>query len=153
MKRTMKSGHRLLAIFALAMTGASIALAQVQQPPAPEATAASVGTGELVIFNASGKTLFPSNQKVTDNGKPLASLARATYVKLTVAAGPHLLRPDPFLWKQEVRLTVEPGTTHYIVIAYKPERSWALPAAGAPLILREISESEATPLLAEMKPQ
>lgn len=68
-------------------------------------------------------------------------------------AGAQLLRPDPYLWKQEVRLTVEPGTTHYVVVAYKPERSWALPGAGAPLILKEIPEAEAAPLLQEMKMQ
>ena len=153
MKRAVKSCLGLLAIVALAMTAAPIVLAQVPEPPPSEATNAPIGTGELVIFNDSGWTLIPSNQKVTDNGKALASLARATYVKVIVPAGPHLLRPDPFLWKQEVRLTIEPGTTHYIVIAYKPERSWALPAAGAPLVLREISESEAAPLLAAMKAQ
>jgi hypothetical protein len=108
---------------------------------------------ELVIFNDSGSTLIPSNQKVTDNGKVLGSVARQTYVKVVVAAGAHLLRPDPFLWKQEVRLTVEPGTTRYIVVAYMPERSWVLPAADAPLILKEITESEAAPLLRETKAQ
>ncbi len=115
--------------------------------------AGAAGTGEITIFNDSGKTLIPSNQKVTDNGKAFASLARQTYVKVAVPAGAHLLRPDPFLWKQEVRLTVEPGSTHYVVVAYKPERSWALPAAGAPLMLKEISEAEAAPLLREMKAQ
>jgi hypothetical protein len=147
----LKSGIRWLVIFVMAMAAATIALAQVQAPPAAEVTNASVGTGQLVIFNDSGKTLIPSNQKVTDNGKPIASLARQTYVKVAVPAGVHLLRPDPYLWKQQVRLDVEPGTTHYIVVAYKPERSWALPAAGAPLLLQEISEAEAAPLLSDMK--
>ncbi len=118
----------------------------------PAASAAS-GTAELFIFNDSGRTLIPGNQKVTDNGRPLTSLARMTYVRLIVPAGPHLLRPDPFLWKQEVQMTIEPGSKRYVVIAYKPSRSWAYPARGAPLVLREISVPEAEPLLREMKLQ
>jgi hypothetical protein len=147
----MNSSRTLFTLLMLVWAVAPIANAQEQTAPGPNATQPPAGTAELVIFNDSGKTLVPSDQKVTDNGKRLASLARQTYVKVAVAAGAHLLRPDPYLWKQEVRLTVEPGTTHYLVIAYKPERSWALPAAGAPLILKEISEAEAAPLLREMK--
>jgi hypothetical protein len=63
------------------------------------------------------------------------------------------LRPEPFLWKQEVRLEVAPGSRHYVVVAYKPERSWAMPFAGTPLILRELSEADALPLILEMKAQ
>jgi len=143
----MKSGRGLFMLLVLALAVASPVPAQEQVTPAP------AGTGEIIIFNDSGKTLIPSNQKVTDNGKACASLARQTYVKVTVPAGAHRLRPDPYLWKQEVDLAVEPGTTHYVVVAYKPERSWALPAAGAPLILKEISEAEAALLLREMKAQ
>ena len=143
----MKSGRRWFVLLMLATAVAPCGLAQV--PGAP----VQAGTGEIIIFNDSGKTLIPSNQKVTDHGKAFASLARQTYVKVAVPAGAHVLRPDPFLWKQEVRFTVEPGTTHYVVVAYKPERSWALPAAGAPLLLKEISEAEAAPLLREMKAQ
>jgi len=141
----MKSGRGLFMLLVLAPAVASLAPAQEQGTPAP------AGTGEIIIFSDSGKTLIPSNQKVTDNGKAFASLARQTYVKVAVPAGAHRLRPDPYLWKQEVALTVEPGTTHYVVVAYKPERSWALPAAGAPLILKELSEVEAAPRLREMK--
>jgi len=126
-----------------------------QQPvsPASEATNAPADTAELFIFNDSGRTLIPGKQKVTDNGRTVASLARQTYVKVVIPAGPHLLRPDPFLWKQEISLSVDPGSKRYIVVAYKPERSWAAPVAGPPLILREISEAEAAPLLREMTPQ
>jgi hypothetical protein len=147
----MNSSRTFFTFLMLVWTAAPIANAQEQAAPASNSMQPPAGTTELVIFNDSGKTLIPSDQKVTDNGKLVASLARQTYVKVAVAAGAHLLRPDPYLWKQEVRLTVEPGTTHYLVIAYKPERSWVLPAAGAPLILKEISESEAAPLLREMK--
>ena len=130
-------------------------LADAQAQPVLDAASASAAseTGDLYIFNDSGRTLIPSNQVVTDNGKQVASLARQTYVKLVLPAGPHLLRPDPFLWKQEVSLSVSAGSRHYVVIAYKPERSWAMPFSGPPLMLREISEQEAAPLLREMKPQ
>lgn len=147
----MNSSRTRFTLLMLVWAVASIGFAQEQVAPVSNATQPPAGMANLVIFNDSGKTLIPSNQKITDNGKPLASLARQTYVTVAVTAGAHLLRPDPYLWKQEVRLTVEPGTTHYLVIAYKPERSWALPAAGAPLILKEISESEAAPLRREMK--
>lgn len=113
----------------------------------------SAAAGELYLFNDSGRTLIPSNQVVTDNGRVLASLARQTYVRLPLAPGEHLLRPDPYLWKQEVRLQVTPGSTHYVVVAYKPERSWALPLAGPPLLLHQLNQHQAEPLLREMKAQ
>jgi hypothetical protein len=147
----MKSSRSLIVVLAMLAAVAGPAIGQEPAPAMPAVSEAAPGTGELVIFNDSGRTLIPSNQKVTDNGKPLASLARQTYMKLVIPAGPHLLRPDPFLWKQEVRINVEPGSTHYVVVAYKPERSWALPAAGAPLLLQEITAADAEPLLREMK--
>jgi hypothetical protein len=147
----LKSSRSLIVVLAMLAAVAGSAIGQEPAPAMPVVSDAASGTGELVIFNDSGRTLIPGNQKVTDDGKPLASLARQTYVRLVIPAGPHLLRPDPFLWKQEVRIVVEPGSTHYVVVAYKPERSWALPAAGAPLLLQEITAAEAEPLLREMK--
>jgi hypothetical protein len=110
-------------------------------------------TSVLYVLNDSGRTLFPSNQVVTDNDKEIVSLARQTYARLTIAPGQHVLRPEPYLWKQEVRLSVEPGATYFVVVAYKPERSWALPLAGPPLLLHELTEQEASPLLKDMKAQ
>lgn len=109
------------------------------------------GMSALYLFNDSGWTLIPGNQDVTDNGKPIASLPRQTYTSIIITPGPHLLRPDPFLWKQEVSLHAEPGANYYIVIGYKPERSWALPLAGAPLLMKRLSEEEAKQLMKEMK--
>jgi hypothetical protein len=108
---------------------------------------------ELYVFNDSGWTLIPSNQEVTDNGKPLASLPRQTYVRLVITPGRHVLRPEPFLWKQEVMLNAESGARYYVVIGYKPERSWAWPLAGPPLLMKRLSEDEARSLMTEMKPQ
>jgi hypothetical protein len=125
--------------------------AAAQEPSA--AASAPSAAGELYLFNDSGRTLISSNQIVTDNGKVLASLPRQTYVRLPLSPGEHLLRPDPYLWKQEVRLQVTPGSTHYVVVAYKPERSWALPLAGPPLLLHQLTQQEAEPLLKEMKAQ
>jgi hypothetical protein len=63
------------------------------------------------------------------------------------------LKPDPPLWKQQILLNVVPGNHYFVVIAYKPERSWAAPLSGAPLVLHEITQEQAAPLLAEMKLQ
>ena len=119
---------------------------------APE-TASEVEAGLLFVFNDSGPTLIPSNQVVTDNGTKLASLPRRTYAKVRLAPGAHLLKTDPPLWKQQVLLNVVAGKRYFVVVAYKPERSWATPLAGVPLVLHEITEEQAAPLLAEMKLQ
>lgn len=87
------------------------------------------------------------------NGKPIASLPRQTYVRLFITPGSHVLRPEPFLWNQEVALNAESGAKYYVVVGYKPERSWARPLAGPPLIMKQLSEEEARPLTREMKPQ
>lgn len=105
---------------------------------------------EVVVLNDSGATVIPGRQQLTDNGKPLASLPRRTYARLPIAPGPHVLRPDPFLWKQEVILDAQAGAKYYVVIAYKPQRSWAAPLAGSPLVLKAISESEALSVIREM---
>ena len=126
-----------------------------QEPAAPAAPPASAPeeAGEVFLFNDSGPTLIAGNQNVTANGKRVASLPRKTWARLVFPPGPVLLRTDPFLWKQEVALTVRAGSKHYVVVAYRPERSWAAPFGGAPLLLREIGEAEATPLFGEMKAQ
>ena len=158
----MKNRRSWLTIIVGALAAAATAPASLAQPSAPEpaaaapepaASAAPASTGTLVIFNASGPTLIPGNQVVTDNGARLVSLPRRTYAQVQLAPGAHLLKPDPPLWKQQVLLQVEPGQRYYVVVAYKPERSWAAPFAGAPLILQQITEEQAAPLLAEMKPQ
>jgi len=131
-------------------------LAQPPEPAPPTTPAAGVAptqAAELYVFNDSGRTLVASNQVVTDNGRKIASLPRQTYVKLYVAPGAHLLKPDPPLWKQQVSLTVAAGGRYFVVVAYKPERSWAAPLAGTPLILHELTEEQAAPLLREMKAQ
>jgi hypothetical protein len=141
------SGHRLLRL--LAFIACVAPLATAAQPAPPD----DAGKAELVVINDSGPTLIPSDQKVTDNGKPLASLPRQTYARLRIAPGPHQLRPEPFLWKQEVSLDAKGGEAYYVVVAYKPERSWAAPFAGAPLLLKQLSAAEAEALLATMKPR
>jgi hypothetical protein len=108
---------------------------------------------DLYVFNDSGPTLIPSNQVVTDNGAKLVSLSRQAYAKLQLEPGPHLLKPDPPLWKQQVLLNAVAGKSYFVVVAYKPVRSWAFPLGGAPLILHEITQEQAAPLLKEMKAQ
>jgi len=151
--------RRFLISIAGVLTAAALApscLAQGQGPDtvasAPE-TSPETEAGLLYVFNDSGPTLIPSNQVVTDNGTTLASLPRRTYARFRLSPGPHLLKPDPPLWKQQVLLNVVPGNRYFVVVAYKPERSWAAPLAGAPLVLHEIAEGQAAPLLDEMKLQ
>ena len=136
----------------LALVDISSGQAQPQPASAPASgSEAPSAVAHLYVFNDSGRTLIPSDQVVTDNGKKLVSLPRQTYVKLELPPGPHLLKPDPSVFKQQVLLNAVPGNRYFVVVAYKPERSWAAPFAGAPLVLREITEDEAAPLLKEMQ--
>jgi hypothetical protein len=154
----MQMRHFFISI-AGTLAAAALAPSCLAQGPEPGTaasaaeTAAEAEAGLLYVFNDSGRTLIASNQVVTDNGHKLTSLPRRTYAKVRLTPGRHLLKPDPPLWKQQVVLNVVAGTRYYVVVAYKPERSWAGPLAGAPLILREITEEQAAPLLAEMKPR
>ena len=149
----MSGARRLITVVAIALAGvAAAAMAQPAAQSAGAATAdptvsgaASTESAELYLFNDSGRTQIPGNQVVTDNGRKVASLPRQTWVRLTVTPGVHLLKPDPPLWKQEVSLNVVSGARYFVVVAYRPERSWAAPLAGAPLILREITEEQAAP--------
>ena len=146
--------HRRTALVLLLIPAAALTvLGQTQPSQESPAASAPAMTGDLYVFNDSGRTLIASDQVISDNGMRLINLSRQTYAKVSLQVGQHQLRPDPFLWRQEVALSVTAGSRHYVVIAYKPERSWALPFAGTPLLLREISEEEAAPLLKEMKPQ
>lgn len=150
--------RRLFSILA-ALLALAAACTGVAQQPTPATAAAHAGEPQstdsavLYLFNDSGRTLVPGNQVVTDNGVRLASLPRLTYVRLQIAPGLHLLKPDPPLWKQEVRLDAVAGGRYFVVVAYRPERSWSAPLAGAPLILREITQEQAAPLLKEMTAQ
>ncbi|WP_162911022.1 hypothetical protein [Azohydromonas sediminis] len=137
------------ALCGLASAQATAPDAAASAPPAP----AEHDAGLLYLFNDSGPTLIPSPQVVTDNGAKLASLPRGTYAVLRLAPGPHLLKPDPPLWKQQVQLDVVAGRRYYVVVAYRPERSWATPLGGPPLVLREITAEQAAPLIAQMTRQ
>lgn len=144
----------LLALLALAALPAGRAQPMAAQDAAAKPTdAPQAVVAYLYVFNDSGRTLIPGNQVVTDNGARLVSLPRQTYARLQIAPGRHLLKPDPPLWKQQILLDAVAGQRYYVVIAYRPERSWAMPLAGAPLILREITEEQAAPLLKEMAVQ
>lgn len=144
----------LSTLLVLVVNTASQAQSHPTANSASDAEAQSQPTvADLYIFNDSGRTLIPSNQVVTDNGVKLVSLPRQAYARVQLQPGPHLLKPDPPLWKQQVDLDVAAGNRYFVVVAYKPERSWAAPLAGAPLILREITEEQAAPLMKQMKPQ
>ncbi len=104
------------------------------------------GVVEIYLFNISGWTLIPSNQDVTDNGTPLASLPRRTYSKVELSPGTHELRVPG---QKLILLNTKEGDKYFVVFGYKPERSWAFPLAGNPVIMQQISEEEAQPLLKE----
>lgn len=129
-------------VFLAALIGSLASCAEEPANPAvPGSTSASEpGQGELYVFNDSGWTLVPSDQVLTDNGRELVRLPRQTYVRLTLPPGQHLQKPEPPLWEQEVRLAVKPGQRYIVVVAYKPQRSWLLPFARTPLVLREVGE-------------
>ena len=110
------------------------------------------GTAELFVFNISGWTLIPGNQDLTDNGKVIISLPRNTYTKVPISSGPHDLGLK-YRKRPNINLNVVSGETYYIVVGYKPERSWALPIAGDPLVIKQISEQEAKPLIKEFAQQ
>lgn len=148
--------RRFLNAFAIVLAATTLSypsLAQDSGANIPASTPQEGETGLLYIFNDSGPTLIPGKQVVTDNGARLVSLPRRTYAMVRLAPGPHLLKPNPPLWKQQVQLSVVAGSSYYVVIAYRPERSWALPFAGTPLVLKEITAEQAAPLLAKMKLQ
>ena len=108
----------------------------------------------LYVLNVSGATLFAANQDVTDNGRDLVSLPRMTWKRLTIATGAHEFRFKPF--QQGRRVTsVEAlaGGTYYLVVAYSPARSWAMPFAGDSMLIKMVSEVEAVAAMKDMKEQ
>jgi len=133
----------LFLLLALVVSGC---VAPTPTGPAPLA-AAGQPSGLLYLFNVSGWTMIPSNQEIVDNGQLVASLPRMTYTRLVVVPGHHELR----LHGRTLPLTVVEGRTHYVALGYRPERSMALPLAGDPVFLKEISEEEARPLLKDLK--
>jgi len=147
----MKKGTILTFLLFTFLTGCA-----TQKTVGPEPEIASVpavsremaeGEAEMYIFNVSGWTLIPQEQKVTDNGKTIVKFPRNTYKKIFITAGHHELR----VAGQKLELDVVEGQTYYVIAGYKPARSWAWPLAGSPVVIKEISEEEASNLLKEMK--
>lgn len=103
------------------------------------------------MFNDSAWTLIPSNQKISDNGQLLVSLPRQTYKKIIIKSGQHILRPESSSWEQVIELNVRAGQKLYVVIGYRPLRSWAIPLAGPPIVMKQLTEEEARALINEMK--
>ena len=116
-------------------------------PPPPPAQA------ELVVMNLSGPTLFASNQDLTDNGAPLASLPRLTYKRLPLAPGAHEFRFKGFpKGSRLATLQAEPGRTYYLVAAYRPERSMAFLVFGDSMVIKVVPEEEGSTVLKTLKP-
>jgi hypothetical protein len=108
-------------------------------------------SAELVVLNISGPTLVASNQNITDHGAPLISLARQTYGRVRITAGPHEYRFDHSpSGKRMAALRAEVGKTYFLVVGYSPSRSWAMGLFGDPMTIEIVSEQEARPLMAGM---
>ena len=105
---------------------------------------------KLYVFNISGPTLIPQNQKIFDNGKLLTSLPRNKYKIIKISGGAHKLG---FQYRKRpvVNLNAIKGKTYYVVIGYNPAKSWAFPLAGDPLVIKQLTEEEAQPLIEELK--
>jgi hypothetical protein len=138
----------LAAIYSIiCFLGVLPAHADYPMPTETVPASASEITVEAYIFNISGWTLIPSNQDVTDNDKPLVSLPRKSYQKVYLSSGSHDLR----IHGRKLLLDAIPGQKYYIVMGYRPERSWAFQLAGDSVVIRQITEEEAKPLFRELK--
>ena len=105
----------------------------------------------LVVLNVSGWTLISSDQEVTDNGNDLVSLPRSTFTKLTISPGQHEFRFKLFPQGRRVAtLNAEAGKTYYLIVGYSPSKSWVLPIAGDPMMIKIGSEEEAREALKDM---
>jgi len=114
-----------------------------------QSSTSSDSAAQLYIFNISGPTLIPQNQKVIDNGKVLVSLPRNKYKIVTISTGAHQLGFQ-YREKPVVNLNAVKGETYYVVVGYNPARSWAFPLAGDPLVIKQLSEEEAQPLIEKL---
>ncbi len=141
-------------VWALGASGCASLESGPTPEPAPAAAAPATGSAVLYVINASGPTLFPTNHELTDNGHALSSLPRKTWVKLTIAAGPHEFRFRQFPTGRRVaRLDAQAGATYYLASAYNPGRSWAFPLGGDPLVIKLVEATQAQALMADMREQ
>jgi hypothetical protein len=108
--------------------------------PAPRA--------DLYVFNVSRGSLIPLRRHVTIDGYPLVSLWRETRRKLVITPGPHELVLDT----QRLAIDTANGGTYFVVIGYRPRRTWLMPLGAHPIFIRRITEAEALRLFTEMKP-
>lgn len=113
------------------------------QPPSTDQAAT------LIVFNDSGPTLGGGKEKLRDGDRTIANLPRHHYQRILISPGKHVLHPR-YTRKPEVVLEARPGETYYVVIAYKPERSWAFPFAGLPMEVEQISPTDADALMQKM---
>lgn len=81
------------------------------------AQAPDQGSATFCFLNASGWTVFQSNQTVTDNGEALASVARNQYVFKRVAPGRHVLKIET---GRELVIEAMASEAYYIKYAYNP---------------------------------
>jgi hypothetical protein len=117
-------------------------------PPAEPAPAAvpdvrldSVPSGQslLYVFNASGATLIKNNYEVKADGRRIADLPRSTYSVVAMTPGRHKLEGAG----RKLDLTLVEGQRSFLVVAYQPDKSWAFPLAGSPIMFETVSEGRA----------
>ncbi len=132
----------LVSVTIVSVAGQADGLGQ-SQPPSLEQTAT------LIVFNDSGPTLVEGKEKLRDGDRTIANLPRHHFQRITISPGKHVLHPR-YTRKPEVVIDARPGETYYVVIAYKPERSWAFPFAGLPMVVEQISAADADALMQKM---
>jgi len=107
------------------------------------------GKALVYLFNASGWTLLGSGYTITMDGQRLAHLPRETYTRVHVAPGPHKMEAG----LQKLELTLEPGRTYFVAVAYNPGKSWAWPLGGKAFEIREVDEGAAQVMLRQFRYQ
>jgi hypothetical protein len=126
------------------------------RPPAREVllpAGAGSDKAELVLLNDSGATLLPTQRVVTDNGARLPVVARKAYARLSLAPGQHVLRTGSAFGEAQVVIEAVAGKRYFVVVADRPEKSWAGSLGGAQLLLKQLDAEQAAVALRDMQPQ
>lgn len=120
--------------------------------PGTAAAVTADGAARLYVFNISRWTRVPTNLEILDNGKVLINLPWQSYKALTIRTGLHRIR---FADRQrpDVVINARPGNTYYLVVGYRPRRSWNFSVGNDPLVIRRITRHSATPLRVELIPR
>jgi hypothetical protein len=142
----MKSIKSFVVFLSLLLVGCNTNTASVKEPPVINGPSA-----QIYVFNISGPTLFSQDQVVLDNGHGFVSIPRGKYQVAKMATGFHEFSLT-YRKKPVVQLNASEGQTFYMVVGYNPAKSWAFPLGGDPVVLKQITQEEAKPLIEQFQP-